>query len=55
MEEEKRIDEETAVSVDEVVDNFIEEDLAPTIDDERILTEEDKKQTAFEEHAHIQL
>lgn len=55
MEEEKRIDEENVVSVDEVVNDFIEEDLAPNIDDERILTEEDKKQTAFEEHSHIQL
>ena len=46
MEEEKKIEDET------VVNDFVEEDLAP--DYEPQLTEEDLKQTTFEEHAHIQ-
>lgn len=52
MEEEKKIEDETVVFVDEVVNDFVEEDLAP--DYEPQLTEEDLKQTTFEEHAHIQ-
>lgn len=52
MEEEKKIEDETVVSVDEVVNDFVEEDLAPELEPQ--LTEEDKKQTTFEEHAHIQ-
>lgn len=44
--------EENIVTPEEAINNSVDEDLAP--DYEPQLTEEDLKQTSFEEHSHIQ-
>ena len=43
--------EEDKVTVDELVEDFKEVDMTPDLEPQ--LTEEDLKQTTFEEHAHI--
>ena len=47
------MEEENKVSVDEVIEEFKDVDLASDIDEVRDIIQEESNKSAFEEHAHI--